>query len=170
MGIKYIKNIDDATIVCRITSDKKKVFVFPMHKINKRENTVVSNGFTAISEEDLALLKAESSTFQFYEKSGKLTLADELPQESMSPEQLIAVLRDEIDMLKAEISVLKEGNTPDSSKELNEAHLSITVLTDELNESKALLEEKDKMIEALDAQLLEMSELVAAQPEAEEQK
>jgi len=155
MGIKYIRNTDDATIVCRITSDRKKVFVFPMHKINKRENTVVSNGFTAISEEDLALLKAESSTFQFYEKSGKLTLADELPQESMSPEQLIAVLRDEIDMLKAEISALKEGGE-----------------SAELKEALAKISDQDKMIEALDAQLLEMAELVAAQsePDAEEEK
>jgi len=144
MGTKYIRNTDDATIVCRITSDKKRVFVFPMYKVNKRENIVVSNGFTAISEEDLALLKAESSTFQFYEKSGKLTLADELPQESMSPEQLIAVLRDEIDKLKAELEAAREGKTPDKSKELKEALEKIA--------------DQEKMIEALDTQLVDMSE------------
>ena len=67
MGSKYIRNTDDATIVCKIPSDKNKVFIFKPKKIDKRNNILLSNGFTEVSEEDLELLRKESSTFMYYE-------------------------------------------------------------------------------------------------------
>lgn len=104
MGSKYIRNTDDATIVCKIPSDKNKVFIFKPKKIDKRNNILLSNGFTEVSEEDLELLRKESSTFMYYENAGRLTLTDDLPEEAMSPEQLINSLREENERLRTELA------------------------------------------------------------------
>lgn len=144
MGSKYIRNTDDATIVCKIPSDKNKSFVFPSRKVDKRNNIILSNGYSEISEEDLELLRAESSTFQFYEKAGKLSLVDELPQDAMSPEQLVMSLRTENELLKQKLA---EGSSED-----------IKALKEQLDAANAKIEEQEKMIDALDAQLAEMAD------------
>ena len=136
MGIKYVRNTDDATIVCKIPSDKNKSFVFRAKKFDKRENILLSNGYTEISDEDLALLRAESSAFRYYEKSKKLTCTDNLPQESMSTEQLIAALRTEIALLKS------QAQPESSSKELKNA---LTIIGEQKEEIEKLKAELDKV-------------------------
>ena len=126
MGTKYIRNTDDATIVCKIPSDKHLAWVFKPYKFDARNNVIVSNGFTEISEEDLELLRKESNTFQYYEKDGKLTLADNLPQEAMSPDQLISMLRADLEAAKAEIAELKEGNGTSAEVDALKAELAET--------------------------------------------
>ena len=144
MAIKYLKNTDDATIVCKIPSDKNRSFVFPSRKVDKRNNIVLSNGYSEVSEEDLELLRAESSTFQFYEKAGKLSLVDELPQDAMSPEQLVMSLRTENELLKQKLA---EGSGEEAAS-----------LKEQLETANAKIAEQEKMIDALDAQLAEMAD------------
>lgn len=146
MGIKYIRNTDDASIVCRVPSDKNKVFVFKPRKVDKRNNVLLSNGFTEIDAEDLELLQKESSVFQYYENLGKLTLADTLPPEAMSPEQLISVLRDEIRQLKAELAKLKESGETAALK----------VKDDEIAQLILTMERQQDTIDALQEQIAEM--------------
>ena len=146
MSIKYIRNTDDASIVCRVPSDKNKVFVFKPRKVDKRNNVLLSNGFTEIDSEDLELLQKESSVFQYYENLGKLTLADTLPPEAMSPEQLISVLRDEIGQLKAELAELKEGGETAALK----------VKDDEIAQLILTMEQQQDTIDALQEQIAEM--------------
>jgi hypothetical protein len=160
----YIKNSDDATIICRVLSDKKKRFVFLSKKVNKRDNIVISNGYTEITEEDLAILQDESSTFKFYIEKKKLVVLDNLPLESMSADQLIVALRAENAALKAEKG---KGNSTKVAKEMND----LKAENDELKEviasmdsseglAEALLKiaEQETIIEALDTQLQVMSE------------
>lgn len=139
MGTKYIRNTDDATIVCKIPSDKNASFVFRAKKYDRRNDVLLSNGFTAISEEDLALLEAESSTYKYYKDAGKLTLADNLPEEAMSPEQLIDMLRSEIEILKS----------VDSNAELANAKI-------EIEQMLLTMEKQQAMIDALQEQIADM--------------
>ena len=158
MSIKYLRNTDDATIVCRIPSDKNKSFVFRAKKVDKRNNIVISNGYSEISEEDLELLRKESSTFQYYEAAGKLSLVDSLPQEAMSVEQLVMTLKSENELLKQQIAE-GSGATSEEVKELQE----------KLKAAEEKIEEQAKMIDALDTQLAEMADelnaATAAKPE-----
>ena len=146
MGSKYIRNTDDATIVCKIPSDKNKVFIFKPKKIDKRNNILLSNGFTEVSEEDLELLRKESSTFMYYENAGRLTLTDDLPEEAMSPEQLINSLREENERLRTELA---ENSSTGDQAEAQKA----------LQNALAEIEEQKKTIEVLE------EHLVAAQEE-----
>lgn len=138
MGIKYIRNTDDATIVCRITSDKNRSFIFKPKKIDKRTGLVATNGFTEVSDEDVELLKEESNTFQFYEKKNKLSVVSTLPYESMTTEQLVVVLRNEIADLKKQLK--EKPAKADTSKASSD-------LKKEIAELKAALEEKDAEID-----------------------
>jgi NhaP-type Na+/H+ and K+/H+ antiporter len=166
MGIKYIRNVDDAMIVCRIASDKNKVFRFPAKKFDKRNNVIISNGFTEVSDEDVALLETESSVFTYYASKGKLILTDNLPHESMSTEQLIMALKSENSMLKKELKQIKDNGASmslETSKaymtKINELHAELTEkhkkYTEEIKKLKAELDEKTKTISALDVQLAE---------------
>jgi len=143
MGIKYIRNTDDATIVCKIPSDKNKAYVFRQYKFNQRDGIVEHNGFTEISEEDLAILREQSTTFQYYEKEGKLTLADNLPQEAMSPDQLISVLRSEIEILKAG----KESDAPNAE---------VAALKEKIKKLEKDLAEQQDIIDGLNEQIAEI--------------
>lgn len=145
MGSKYIRNTDDATIVCKIPSDKNKVFIFKSKKIDKRNNILLSNGFTEVSEEDLELLRKESSTFMYYENAGRLTLTDDLPEEAMSPEQLINSLREENERLRTEL--IENSSTGDQA-ETQKA----------LQNALAEIEEQKKTIEVLEEQLIAVQE------------
>ena len=145
MGSKYIRNTDDATIVCKIPSDKNKVFIFKPKKIDKRNNILLSNGFTEVSEEDLELLRKESSTFMYYENAGRLTLTDDLPEEAMSPEQLINSLREENERLRTE---LVENSSTGDQAEAQKA----------LQNALAEIEEQKKTIEVLEEQLVAAQE------------
>lgn len=145
MGSKYIRNTDDATIVCKIPSDKNKVFIFKTKKIDKRNNILLSNGFTEVSEEDLELLRKESSTFMYYENAGRLTLTDDLPEEAMSPEQLINSLREENERLRTEL--IENSSTGDQA-ETQKA----------LQNALAEIEEQKKTIEVLEEQLIAVQE------------
>ena len=145
MGIKYVRNTDDATIVCKIPSDKSKVFIFKPKKIDKRNNVVLSNGFTAVTEEDLELLRKESSTFMYYENAGRLTLTDDLPEEAMSPEQLINSLREENERLRTELA---ENSSTGDQAEAQKA----------LQNALAEIEEQKKTIEVLEEQLIAVQE------------
>ena len=145
MGAKYIRNTDDATIVCKIPSDKNKVFIFKPKKIDKRNNVLMSNGFTEVSEEDLELLRKESSTFMYYESAGRLTLTDDLPEEAMSPEQLINSLREENERLRTELA---ENSSTGDQAEAQKA----------LQNALAEIEEQKKTIEVLEEQLVAAQE------------
>lgn len=145
MGSKYIRNTDDATIVCKIPSDKNKVFIFKPKKIDKRNNILLSNGFTEVSEEDLELLRKESSTFMYYENAGRLTLTDDLPEEAMSPEQLINSLREENERLRTELA---ENSSTGDQAEAQKA----------LQNALAEIEEQKKTIEVLEEQLIAAQE------------
>ena len=136
MGIKYIRNTDDATIVCRIASDRKRAFVFHQKKIDKRNNIVLSNGYTEISEEDLALLAAESNTYAVYTKAGKLTVTDSLPQDSMSAEQLVTALRTENASLKRQLAMAQKATS--DPEEMAGLQKQIVELQQELAEAKEL--------------------------------
>ena len=145
MSSKYIRNTDDATIVCKIPSDKNKVFIFKPKKIDKRNNVLMSNGFTEVSEEDLELLRKESSTFMYYENAGRLTLTDDLPEEAMSPEQLINSLREENERLRTELA---ENSSTGDQAEAQKA----------LQNALAEIEEQKKTIEVLEEQLVAAQE------------
>ena len=145
MGSKYIRNTDDATIVCKIPSDKNKVFIFKPKKIDKRNNILLSNGFTEVSEEDLELLRKESSTFMYYENAVRLTLTDDLPEEAMSPEQLINSLREENERLRTELA---ENSSTGDQAEAQKA----------LQNALAEIEEQKKTIEVLEEQLVAAQE------------
>ena len=145
MGQKYIRNTDDATIVCKIPSDKNKVFIFKPKKIDKRNNILLSNGFTEVSEEDLELLRKESSTFMYYENAGRLSMTDDLPEEAMSPEQLINSLREENERLRTELA---ENSSTGDQAEAQKA----------LQNALAEIEEQKKTIEVLEEQLVAAQE------------
>lgn len=169
MDVKYIRNTDDATIVCKIPSDKNKTFIFRPKKIDKRNNVVLSNGFTAITEDDLKLLRAESTVFVYYEKAKRLTLTDKLPQEAMSPDQLIDSLRAENAYLKEQLAT---NGDAEKLKELQKALQNALVTIDEqekmLSEKTAAIDEQEKTITALEEQVAVLSEEKA--PEAEEKE
>ena len=136
MGLKYIKNTDDATIVCKLRSDKNRQFKFPAKKFDRRNNVTISNGYTEISDEEIELLKEDSQAFAYYTKLGRLSIVDSLPFESMSTEQLITALKTENAALKKQ---LKEADKSD--------------LQTEIAELKEVIASQEKTIEALDTQL-----------------
>lgn len=159
MGIKYIRNTDDASIKCKLSSIKNKEFLFERKKIDKRNNVILSNGFTEITDEDIELLRKESKVFRYYESNKKLTVVDSLPHDSMSTEQLIAALKIENASLKIQ---LKETQ---SQIESFQKELSSTPKLEEDEELKLALEkalakigEQEKIIKALDEQLVALSE------------
>lgn len=171
--MKYIRNTDDANIVCRISSDKNRSFLFKNKKIDKMNGTMLSNGYTEISDEEIAILRAESDTFKYYEKKGRLTVVENLPFESMSADQLIAALRTENSILKQELRELKAGAGKNGSEQLKETIKKL----EELNTKQELdlavaneeLAEKEKIIEALDLQLTEAAEKQKKSKKAEKE-
>ena len=171
MGVKYIRNTDDATIVCKIPSDKNKTFIFRPKKIDKRNNIVLSNGFTEITEEDLELLRKESSTFMYYEKAKKLTLADKLPYEAMSSEQLISILRNENEQLKLQLAADKDtAALTEAQNALQNALMEIEKLTGELKEASEKAEEQERMIAGLDEHLAAVTQEMLAVSSDEEKE
>ena len=162
MGSKYIKNIEDATVVCKIASNKHKSFVFPNKKFDKVNNTLKSNGYTEISEEDIALLQAESPTFNYYIKNGGLSIVDNMPYDSMNVDQLISVLKAENAELKRMLKEAQKGDT----NALAELEAKVVEQNRKIKEQEESLAEKDKMIKALDVQLSEK----AAKKEAKKDK
>jgi len=148
MSSKFVKNSDNAMIVCRVTSDKNKVFHFSQKKFDKKNNMMLSNGFTEISDEDIALLEAESSVFKYYTAKGLLSVTDILPHEAMSTDQLMSALKAENAMLKKELKIAREGNSGSSlDKE------QIAYRDEEIARLKKKIAEQEKTIEALDEQL-----------------
>lgn len=156
MSFKYIKNTDDATIICKIPSDKKKEFIFRTKKFDKRNNVLVSNGFTEVSDEDIALLRAESNTFQYYEKKGKLSVADSLPPEAMNAEQLVASLKMEIASLKRQLQEAPKeaaptGKIKDVLAELAEQKKIIEEMTVEAQKQQDIIDElQEQLAETVD--------------------
>ena len=187
MGFKYIKNIEDATVVCKIASNKHKSFVFPNKKFDKVNNTLKSNGYTEISEEDIALLQAESPTFNYYIKNGGLSIVDNMPYDSMNVDQLISVLKAENAELKR---MLKEAQKGDSTAfneltdkvseqdkkivelndKLKDAEETLVLAEEQLKEFSTKLKEKEAVIEALDVQLADVAAAKAAKKEAKKDK
>lgn len=157
MALKYIKNTDDATIVCKTPSDKKKVFIFRPKKVDKRNGVLVSNGFTEVEESDLELLKAESKTFNYYFERKKLEVLDTLPHESMSAEQLIISLKSEVASLKKQIASGGSGSDEKLKAKVDEQAAEIESLKKEIAEieEKYLkeLENSQDIIAALTEQL-----------------
>ena len=133
MDTLYVRNTDDATIICRLPSDKKKVFVFKSKKIDKRNNVVLSNGFTEVSEADLKLLRDESSTFQYYEKLQKIAIVDTLPLESMSTDQLVASLRNENAKLKMELAKDEKPELEKALAKIEEQKKDIEILEEQVS-------------------------------------
>jgi hypothetical protein len=156
MSIKFIRNTDDATIVCKIPSDKNKSFVFRTKKVDRKNNVILSNGFTEITEDEIALLRSESKTFTFYEAKGRLTVMDNLPLDSMSSEQLISSLRAENAALKKQvIEVAKASTVVDSAemKRLVESQaVEIKNLTEQLSEAKELPKKIEELQDKLSIQ------------------
>ena len=151
MDNKYIRNTDDATIVCKLDSDKNKAFVFPNKKFDKRNNIIVSNGYTEISEDDIKLLQEKSKVFVYYIEKGKLEIVDRMPYDSMSADQLISVLKAENAAMK---KMLKEGQKEDAEA-LSILETKVVEQNNKIKELEEKLEEKEKVIKALDLQLSE---------------
>ena len=160
MGLKYIRNTDDATIVCRLASDKHRTFIFKPKKLDKRAGTVITNGFTEITDEDIALLREESSTFRFYESKNKLHVVSTLPLESMTSEQVIVVLRNEIADLKKQLKAKPDAGSEGADK----------TLVKELEALKAELSEKDEEIQRQQDIIEELQASLSAPEEAETPK
>ena len=160
MAIKYVRNTDNAGIHCKIPSDKTKVFIFKQKKFDKKNNVLLSNGYTEISEEDLVLLEKESQTFNYYTKLNKLTVVDSLPQESMSAEQLISTLRAEIAVLRRAVKEASSAGSDDLEKKITEQAEEI----DDLKQELANAADLPKVIEGLqDKLVLANQELEAKQ-------
>ena len=153
MGSKYIKNTDNATLVCKIPSDKNKSFVFPVKKFDKRNGVLAHNGITEISDEDLALLRNESKAFKYYENNASLSVMDNLPYESMSAEQLISTLKAENAALK---KMMKEAQHGDAEA-LSLLEAKVVEQNNRIKYLEKQLEEKETIIKALDLQLAEKS-------------
>ena len=149
MSNKYIKNTDNATVVCRLTSDKNRSFAFPNKKFDKRNNIIISNGYTEISEEDIKLLQEQSKTFNYYISNGKLEIVDRMPYDSMSADQLISVLKAENAELKRMLKEAQKGDTD----ALAELEAKVVEQNRKIKEQEDALAEKDKTIKALDVQL-----------------
>ena len=149
MRNKYIKNTDDATIVCKLDSDKNKAFIFPNKKFDKRNNVIVSNGYTEISEEDIKLLQEKSKVFVYYIDNGKLEIVDRMPYDSMNTDQLISVLKAENAELKRMLKEAQKGDTD----ALAELEAKVVEQNRKIKEQEDALKEKDKTIKALDVQL-----------------
>ena len=165
MGIKYIRNTDDATIVCKIPSDKNKAYIFRPKKVDKRNSIILSNGYTEISDEDIAILRAESSTFKFYENAGKLTVGDNLPQESMSPEQLVAALKNENAILKRQLKEVQSNSSSEGDQTaLQDALAKIEEQEKALVAAHEEIADQKRMIEGLDEQLAAMADEVNSAP------
>ena len=162
MSNKYIKNTDNATVVCRLTSDKNRSFAFPNKKFDKRNNIIISNGYTEISEEDIKLLQEQSKTFNYYISNGKLEIVDRMPYDSMSADQLISVLKAENAELKRMLKEAQKGDTD----ALAELEAKVVEQNRKIKEQEDALAEKDKTIKALDVQLAEK----AAKKEAKKDK
>lgn len=163
-AIKYIQNVHDSSIVCKITSDKNRRFEFSPKRVDKKQNLLLHTGFTGVSEEDLALLEKESHVFKFFSSKGQLIVTDSVPKEALSPDQLIIVLQSENDELKRKIAAL--------SAELKTANDAVAALSSgasagveefekKIVEQETQLEEKDKQI----AELTEQVEILTAQVE-----
>lgn len=171
--MKYVRNTDDANIVCRISSDKNKSFLFKNKKIDKINGTILSNGYTEISDEEIEILRAESDTFKYYETKGRLTVVENLPFESMSAEQLIAVLRTENSILKQELRELKAGAGKNDNEQLKKKIEELETLNTkqelDLAAVNEKLTEKEKIIEALDLQLTEAAEKQKKSKKAEKE-
>ena len=149
MSNKYIKNTDDATIVCKLDSDKNKAFRFPNKKFDKRNNIIVSNGYTEIAEDDIKLLQEQSKIFRYYIEHGKLEIVDRMPYDSMSADQLISVLKAENAELKRMLKEAQKGDTD----ALAELEAKVVEQNRKIKEQEDALAEKDKTIKALDVQL-----------------
>ena len=149
MGNKFIKNTDNATVVCRLSSDKNRSFAFPNKKFDKRNNIIISNGYTEISEEDIKLLQEQSKTFNYYISNGKLEIVDRMPYDSMSADQLISVLKAENAELKRMLKEAQKGDTD----ALAELEAKVVEQNRKIKEQEDALAEKDKTIKALDVQL-----------------
>ena len=149
MSNKYIKNTDNATVVCRLTFDKNRSFAFPNKKFDKGNNIIISNGYTEISEEDIKLLQEQSKTFNYYISNGKLEIVDRMPYDSMSADQLISVLKAENAELKRMLKEAQKGDTD----ALAELEAKVVEQNRKIKEQEDALAEKDKTIKALDVQL-----------------
>ena len=187
MSNKYIKNTDNATVVCRLTSDKNRSFAFPNKKFDKRNNIIISNGYTEISEEDIKLLQEQSKTFNYYISNGKLEIVDRMPYDSMNADQLISVLKAENAELK---KMLKEAQKGDSTAfnelvdkvseqdkkiselkdKLKNAEETLVIAEEQLKEFSTKLKEKEAVIESLDAQLADVAAVKTAKKEAKKDK
>lgn len=146
MGLKYIRNTDDATIICKLSSDKRKVFVFKPKKFDKRNNVMVSNGFTEVSDEDIKILRDESHTFRYYEANKKLQIVTNLPYESMSTDQLVVVLRNEIADLKKQLSKAEkqtpvEADTKALEEEVKKLNVALVQKDEEISKMQDIIDE-----------------------------
>lgn len=159
MGTKFIRNTDDATIICKIATEAQKAagldttFVFRNKKYDRSNNTLLSNGYTEISDEDLALLEKESSTYKYYVSIGRLTIVEDLPIEAMTPDQMLIALQSENARLKQEL-IEKGGSKNDSAEHVEKQQLEIEQLKQEI----VALEEKQLEVEQLKQQLVELEE------------
>ena len=187
MGSKYIKNTENATLVCRLASDKNRVFIFPNKKFDKVSNTIKSNGYTEISEEDIKLLQEQSKSFNYYIEKGGLSIVDNMPYDSMNADQLISVLKAENAELK---KMLKEAQKGDSTAfnelvdkvseqdkkiselkdKLKDTEETLVIAEEQLKEFSTKLKEKEAVIEALDVQLADIAAAKTAKKEAKKDK
>ena len=168
MGTKYIHNTDDATIICKIANEAQKAagidttFVFRNRKVDKSSNSILSTGYTEISEEDLALLEKESKTYNAYKEMGRLTVVDSLPLESMSPEQMTLALKTENAELKKQLAKAQAATGESQQAEIDalNAHVgeqlkAIEALHEELAVKNKELEDAQALIDELQIQLAE---------------
>ena len=173
MGTKFIRNTDDATIICKIANEAQKAagldttFVFRNKKFDRSNNMLLSSGYTEVSDEDLALLEKESKTYISYRDLGRLTVVESLPLESMTPEQMLLALKSENATLKQQLMEKGGGNVEKQAAEIEQLKAELAQMSTpdiaekmaEIDELHKTIEEMQMTIDELTAQLAEIDEL-----------
>lgn len=176
MGTKFIHNTDDATIICKVATEderiagQEKTFVFRNRKVDRDSNTVVSNGYTEITDEEYELLSSSSKTFQAYAGMGRLTVVDSLPMDSMTPEQLTIALKTENAVLKRDLAKAQAATGENQQAEIDALNEHVAELNEELAAMQKELDNSQALIDELTIQLSEETVIEKEDDEKEEDK
>ena len=180
MGTKFIHNTDDATIICKVSTEAEKLtgqertFVFRNKKFNKDSNTLISNGYTEVTDEELALLEKESKTYNAYKDMGRLTVVENLPFESMSPEQLTIALKTENAKLKKDLAKAQSATGENQQAEIDALNLHCAEqlkMIEELSEKVAAMQkELDDSQATIDELMIQLSEETVVEPEDDKEE
>jgi chromosome segregation ATPase len=116
MNDRYIQNVHDAPITCHVMDPETRQVLsekkFMPAMIEKWSGKQLTTGYTKITEEELALLREHSRTFQHYSEKLKLLLVcDDIPPEAKTPHEALVDARKETRRLTDQIAELEAENT-----------------------------------------------------------